>query len=256
MKIEIVTHCWRYSRVLTYQLSSLVLNRPKDCEVVFTVYFSPDDWATLRVLNFRWTHRGLQHLRTRPLSPAKLLNRAIGRNLAAKQTTADLVWFTDCDYVFGPGCLDALAAMDLPTEKKLFYPRTTQINVDHATGDAYAARAHKLAVLDIDPADFKPEHPGKAIGGIQIVPGNVAREYGYCPDEKRYQRPIDGKKFRFSSDITYREILNVGGGTPIELPNLYRIRQTNSGKVDSLTLESRLASDSQLHCKSHPEAAS
>ncbi len=245
MKIEIVTHCWRYSRVLTYQLSSLVLHPPKDCDVVATVFYSRDDLATVRVLEFfrpqfaeqyffRPQSANRRGLRAWPLPTADLLNRAIGRNAACRNTNADIVWFTDCDYVFGEGCLDALAATDLPVEKKLFYP-PTKFTVDHATGDAYAERAAEPAVLDIDPADFKPHKCGKAIGGIQIVPGSVAREYGYCPNHKRHQRHINGEEFKKNtSDKTYRQILGVGGGTRIELPNVYRIRQTDMGMVDIL----------------------
>ena len=45
MKLEIVSHCWRYSRLLTYQLSSLFLP-PPTVAVCMTVFLTNDDDPT------------------------------------------------------------------------------------------------------------------------------------------------------------------------------------------------------------------
>lgn len=244
--IEIVTHCWRYSRVLAYQLSSLVLHPPRTCRVVIHVYSCANDEPTARIPPafmklLDWLRSAIR-LRWSTMPQEELLNRAIGRNQAAKQSRADIVWFADCDYVFGEGCLDTLASLDL-SGSKLFYPRQTLVNEPQAKGDEYAAAVDPAnpRIVDIDPTDFQPTKPGRphrAIGGIQIVPGDVARQYGYCPDVGKHQRPVKGEAFkRNRSDTTFRRILQNSppGGTPIDLPNLYRIRQTQFGQVDTLT---------------------
>ena len=50
--VEIVSHCWGYSHLQEYQLSSLVLNPPLNVDIVMTVYFCREDEKTLEVLDF------------------------------------------------------------------------------------------------------------------------------------------------------------------------------------------------------------
>lgn len=109
MKFEIVSHCWRYYRLLTYQLSSLVLYPPSQMQVTMTVFAAEEDEGTNRVMDF-FQQRGLPEtltIRRWYLPAGQLMLRIIGRNLAALTTEADWIWFTDCDYVFGDGALDA-----------------------------------------------------------------------------------------------------------------------------------------------------
>jgi hypothetical protein len=52
MNVEIISHCWRYSRLLTYQLSSLVLYPPQQVRVTATVFLTEEDTPTVDVVNF------------------------------------------------------------------------------------------------------------------------------------------------------------------------------------------------------------
>jgi len=235
--IMLVTHCWRYSKVLRYQLSSLVLEPPQGCQVTARIFYCEEDRPTAELLGMYETDNSVLKIVADALDKPALLHRAIGRNIAALETQADIVWFTDADYCFGPGCLDALAALELPEDKHLFYPRRVQISINHDIGNEYTLGDPELAVVDIDPADFHTEVLRKAIGGVQIVRGDTARELGYCPDTD-YQRPVQGDKFKRNwADIEYRRILHRHYGdnftARIDLPNLYRIRQ-KFGVVDSL----------------------
>ena len=237
----LVSHCWHYSRCLVYQLSSLALFPPEKVRVVATVFYCEEDEPTVAALQFFAEQEPFASNRVvlnrcaldRPL----LLKRAIGRNWIAERTTADVVWWTDADYLFRQGALDSLADLDLEGPR-LFFPRVTYFTRDRETGDAYADRARQPAILDIDPADFIEHHPGKAIGGVQIVPGDVARAFGYCKDRWRHQNPAAADCVTFHrnwSDTAYRTILGDGKrikGTPIEMPGVYRIRQTEFGVVD------------------------
>ena len=91
-----------------------------------TVYYCPEDESTLQVLRFfgdmkvpgiTWDWRALPKER--------LFRRAIGRNLAAKSTTADWIWFTDSDIVFQAQCLDELADLLQGRDDALVYPKVT-----------------------------------------------------------------------------------------------------------------------------------
>jgi len=243
-KLEIVLHCYRYSRCLSYLLSSLEINRAPSAQIQATVFWNSDDRPTLDVLRYfnehgemgRWPkYPGDQpalYLQSHALELPRLLRRAIGRNMAALRTRADLVWFCDGDYVFGPNCLETLATMDLP-ESKLWYPREVMISKTHALGDAASLKAAAgPGIYHINPTDYMPSKH-RAIGGLQIVPGDVAREFGYCRATK-WQNPVkDGKWADTRGDKTFRNILGTKG-TPISLPHLYRIRQSVEGVVDTL----------------------
>ena len=52
LRLNIVSHCWRYSHYLTYQLSSLVIHRSSRLDLTMTVYYSPEDEPTQEVLSF------------------------------------------------------------------------------------------------------------------------------------------------------------------------------------------------------------
>jgi len=234
-KIEIVSHCWRYSRVLRYQLSSLLLYATS-ADVTMTVFYTPEDSPTVAILKTFRNH--IAGLRAWPLPRPQLLARAIGRNLAAQQTLADVVWFTDCDYLFGPGCLQTLAAADL-SGSPLWFPPLTHFTKTRQLGDNYAHWADPAligddVVLEIDPLHLTQHRLRRAIGGVQIVPGDVARKFGYCDGNQRQQRPVadDDTNFRRNhSDKHFRRSLGTGG-SKLDLPNVWRIRQSQFGRVD------------------------
>ena len=231
--IEIVTHCWRFSRVLNYQLGSLVLHSTAPADVLITVFYAPDDRPTLDVIDF---FRDMLQLRPWPLHKSQLLRRAIGRNLAAESTSAGVVWFCDADYYFGPRCLATLPAVPME-EGMIYFPRQQLISKTHELGDQYARRPTTPGIYTIDPDDFQPEKIRKAIGGLQIVTGETARRHGYCRNCRVQREVTDGSGWAMTlGDQVYRgeSALNCGRGTAIELPNLYRIRQSQQGVVDTL----------------------
>lgn len=231
MLISIVTHCWRYSRCLTYQLSSLVLHRPR-AQVLVSVCTTADDSETNRVIDYfqqrpEFGGVDLNVVRLHRSLP-EVLQRAIGRNELSK-SYADVTWFTDCDHYFGPGCLDAIPQL----EPDVFYwPQVVQRHKTHALGDEAIRGVRGAGLYEIDPGDYEPVRQ-RGIGGLQIVSGETARRHGYCPESK-WQRPLAAgvRKFSFGSDVAFRRKFR--RQVPLDLPNLYRIRQTTSGEVDSL----------------------
>lgn len=239
--ITIAVHCWRYSRLLAYQLGSLIRWPPK-CRVLIQVYCFPGDVETVAVI--RW-HQDLMsrvpnvQIYEYGLGERRLKNRSIGRNLAAQKCESRLLYFSDCDYVFGPGYLDAVSEK-VTDEMVVAYPRI-QYKCDRdakptecVVGDAYVARSEPGKLMKIDVKDFMPDRPHKAIGGIQIVPQWVAKKYGYLPDSRRHQ----GEKAHWvktTSDVSWRkhvcrseDVSQTGIG--LDLPPVYRIRHSECGR--------------------------
>ena len=233
MKLEIVSHCWRYSRLLTYQFSSLVLFPPREVEVTMTVFLTPEDRATVDVLRYfaEGDHAANVHFRAWSLARPWLVRREVGRDLAARQTQADWIWFTDCDHLFRENALDALPDRVANIDAPLVFPRLVMKSRSPQAGDAAIARAGgEPRVLDIAPEQFEPVPYHCAIGGVQIARGEVTRRLGYsgtplarARGARRWQRA--------RGDPLFRRRLGTAG-TPIDLPNVFRIRHSKCGRVD------------------------
>jgi len=186
-----------------------------------------------------------------PLTEEKLFRRAIGRNEVAKVSRADVVWFTDCDYMFGMDCLESVVdGIDNYKEETgdcdnvLFYPDWHHISDTHIQGrDMVEERRHldSLPEIGVTQLPFRMERFPRAIGGIQIVSGKTARSRGYL-DNTKWIKPVDPSggfrdtkediRFRKSLPKTYR----------LRVPNLYRIRHTTTGlnvRKDSNAQETR-----------------
>jgi len=235
VNLEIVTHCWQYPRLLTYHLSSLVLNPPRNVNVTMTVFLTAEDTSTAEVLRFfaRLEKPANVQLRAWQLPREKLVRRCIGRNLAALATEADWVWFADCDYVFGEGALDAIPQRVAGVDGSLVFPRKVLIHREHRLGDRAIERVTGgPRIVWIDPNEFAPMRQRYAIGGIQIARGEVVRRLGYHKDSAWHRRPADHWQDT-RLDAAFRRILGSPLGTPIDLPNVYRIRHSVRGQDET-----------------------
>ncbi len=225
-KIEVVTHCQSierpyYEALLTYQLSSFVLHPPTKCKLVVTVCCCPEDKATEKVLDFFFDKVNLNVIR---LTPGRLGRRAIGRNIAAKTTDADIVWFTDVDYIFYKWCLDSLASLELDKVAALFYPNKSNIHAK-AGMEAIQKVQGVPRIVDIQPHNFVARTHYKAIGGVQIVEGDFARRYGYCDKSVACQTPTpDGTFASCICDLHFRGICRMlGGQAGLDIKGIYRM---------------------------------
>ncbi|MCK5771961.1 glycosyltransferase family 2 protein [Algiphilus sp.] len=228
LHVEIVSHCWRYSRLLACQLRSLQQHPPRDVRVTMTVVHAREDAETVALLeatraiavpNVRW--------RWMALPPAELFRRAIGRNRAGRATAADWVWFTDCDVVFGPGCLDGLARALQGCDAVLVHPRE-ELGTPVLDADDLGGVHDGRALVDPVAMDCTPRRLTRATGPMQIVHGDVARARGYCADIALYQRPA-AQWCKAHEDRAFRWLL----GTPglgVAVPAVYRVRHAHKGR--------------------------
>lgn len=177
----------------------------------------------------------------------QLMRRAIGRNQLAKDTKADIVWFADCDMTFGEGTFERIVEIFNVDEgakrPALIFPRNISAT-EQWYGDQLVEFATEINGPPIVPwsdgKGFVPFSYNRAIGGVQIVPGDIAREHGYVPDSDRYQKPSDVWRRTFE-DMHYRKQLHrlygSGKGTGCQIPNIGRIRHSERGReVEGLKL--------------------
>jgi hypothetical protein len=229
LSLEIVSHCWGYAHLLAYQLSSLVLYPPARLDVTMTVFHSREDTETVALLDFfgAMPVAGL-HWNWQALDKGRLFRRAIGRNLAARATACDWVWFTDCDVVFHAGCLDGLAEALQGRRDPLVFPREEWRSELLEPSDEMLRAAATPRVVDIDVTRFAPWQRGRATGPLQITHGDVARGVGYCASLRLYQRPSRSWA-KAHEDRAFRWLLR-SQGVPIEVPGVYRIRHLSKGR--------------------------
>jgi hypothetical protein len=225
--IQVVTHCNAigfdyYASLLTYQLSSFFLYPPNHCKLKITIFYSSKDPHTSKVLDF-FVGLGNLNIETIDMPLGELGRRAIGRNIVAKKTTADIVWFTDVDYVFRE-CLDSVALTNWEPKYPLIFPSTILIHKDFDIGIDYIKRVrNKIRIEDVNPNDFIVEKIPFPIGGVQIISGSVIRKDGYCESSPKYQKSTDGIFARCRCDIEFREKY-IGRWKRTNIPNVYRLR--------------------------------
>jgi hypothetical protein len=240
LSLEIVSHCWRYEHLLAYQLSSLVLRPPTQLAVTMTVFHAAEDAGTVtllrdfgarRVPNVSWNWRVLDR--------GRLFRRGIGRNLAARATACDWVWFTDCDLLFREGCLDALATALQGRRDALVFPRVEAVSGLLGADDPVLERGRAGPMpVDIDPARFVQQTRDRATGPLQIAHGDVARACGYCEQLRVYQQPSPVWS-KCTEDRAFRWLLR-SQGVPLDLPGVYRIRHASKGRYRAHRVSGRL----------------
>ncbi len=242
LDIEIVSHCWNYAHFLAYQLSSLAKFPPGQAKVTMTVFYSTEDLRTVSLLAFfekmdvpgvTWNWQALPK--------EQLFRRAIGRNMAARASRADWIWFTDCDLMFREGCLDSLAEALQGSRATLVFPRQERVTpLLSQDNPMLAAGSLESGIRDIDPEQFILREPSRATGPLQIVHGDVARACGYCESLGIYQKPAD-YWCKAYEDRAFRWLLRTQG-VPVDIAGVYRIRHVQKGRYGNNTLMTRIRS--------------
>jgi hypothetical protein len=230
LKLEIVSHCWNYSHFLAYQLSSLVEFASDRMDVRMTVFYCPEDEKTSQLLAF-FEQQDTPNITWNwyPLPRQKLFRRGIGRNMAALQTDADWVWFTDCDLMFRDNCLDTLSDLLQGKQDALFFPeeeRTTDLLEED--NPMLKAGYGEPQILSVDTSNFTARKMSRATGPLQIAHGDVCRAVGYCRSIGLYQQPSE-TWCKAHEDRAFRWLLR-SQGVPLPIPGVYRIRHISKGR--------------------------
>ncbi|MGM0481161.1 MAG: glycosyltransferase [Pseudomonadota bacterium] len=225
--------------MLNYQLQSAVDYAPTQLKVKFTVFYSNEDKATAELLE-RYRQMSVENIEWNfiALNKGELLRRAIGRNRAAKQTTADWIWFTDCDLVFGEETFESLVEELTHQQSRLVFPqtikRTSLLEKNHELLSGGECKSDDyLKQSDVNTHTYE-----KAVGAMQIVHGPTAQQYGYCEQLKCYQQPKE-RWVKTYEDRAYRWILGTHG-KPVNVKNIGIIRHVEKGRYTSGSVFSKL----------------
>lgn len=234
--IELVVHLWNppgtrfYTELARWQWES-IRKHHGGTRINYVLFFSAKD-ATA------WSHTCEIAGQSFPInvtvqlieqSREKLFRRAIGRHNRTQQTRQDVLFFTDCDYVFGEGCLPFIS-QNVHRDSSLCMPANYWFANDHATGDYMLARNCDIESPVPDQKDFHWKRQSIAIGGMQIIGADTAKRIGYLGDTK-WCKPVDPEKgfVCFRDDCNWRRV-NRLKAKRLEIPNLYRIRHSLSGR--------------------------
>lgn len=240
LHIELVSHCWNYSHMLVYQLSSLVLFPPTRARITMTVYYAESDQRTRQLLEFIGGHQvpGVTW-NWRTLPEPRLFRRAIGRNEAALATQADWIWFTDCDLMFRDSCLDSLVKQLQGRTDALVYPRIERCTSLLTNDDPMLRQGEEgWQLMDVDTSQFEEAVKSRATGPLQITHGDVARACGYCQALSYYQKPSQ-TWCKAYEDRAFRWLLR-SQGVPLDVPGVYRIRHVFKGRYTGSTINTRV----------------
>ena len=240
-KLEIVSHCWGYSNMLTYQLSSFVNYPPTKCALTVTVFYAKEDIKSQAVLDF-FSQKNVDNVtwNFQALSKGKLFRRGIGRNLAARNTNADWLWFTDCDIIFHENCLDSLAEQLQGKKESLYYPKQERTTEMLAQDDPMLRQDCEPQLVDIEADGFSLHSRDKAKGAFQIVHGDVARAIGYCEKLKIFQTEDD--RWRKTYEDTAFKWLISSEGIPLDIDGVFQIRHVQKGRYTKDSNLSRVRS--------------
>ena len=197
-----------------------------------TVFYCKEDERTRSLLEF---FGGMQiknvHWNWQALPRPQLFRRGIGRNIAARETQADWIWFTDADIIFHENCLDTLADLLQGRGDGLVHPRIGLGTSLLAEDDEILEKGREGPnLLDMPLDQFHPyggPRP-KAKGPHQITHGDIARACGYCDAIAYYQTPA-ARWMKTYEDRAFRWLIGTHG-TPLEIPNVCQIRHIVKGR--------------------------
>ena len=230
LNLEVVSHCWGYSHMLAYQLSSLVNYPPTKASVTMTVFYCPEDEDTKNILDFFATH-DVPNVRWnwQALPRELLFRRGIGRNKAALNTKADWVWFSDCDIMFNENCIDSLVDSLQGRNDVLVFPKQEKTTPMLAEDHPLLQKGAKPHIIKLDENDsFEYYSRSKATGEFQITHGDVARAAGYCANLSVYQTPSDSW-CKCVEDRAFRWLVGTHG-IAIDIENVFQIRHLTKGR--------------------------
>jgi len=238
LQLQIVSHCWQYSHMLNFQLSSLVNYPPSKLELTYTLYHAAEDTALIKMIA-RYDAINIPNVSWDWVEVPKeqLFRRAIGRNRTALNSKADWLWFSDCDLIFHKDCLDSLAQAIEGKQLRMVYPAQEGITELLESSHLMLNQSNETTI-DIDTLLFQANAIHKAKGAFQIVHGDVARKCGYCANIKLYQQPTQHWSKTYE-DSMFRRLIN-SEGTAIDVKGLYRIRHIEKGRYVKGTQFSRV----------------
>lgn len=232
IKLEICIHCHNYQHRLCWMLSSILQQKGDIPELIVSISYLPKsgDPNTEEVISF-FKDQGLKIIPLE-LEEGQQQNRAIPRNIRAKQTMADWILFADCDMVYDELFFEDIKKQ-LQTDK--YKNETRVIGADrHSLNIAFCIKYFEEDVKDYpceieNVSSLVSNWPvrwvhGKRIaaGNFQLANVNAIREKGgiYSGRQRDFWR-------RTKSDRQFR--VHMGGRVSMDVKPQYHLNHDRGG---------------------------
>ena len=176
MKLEICIHCHNYQHRLCWMLSSILQQKGDvpDIEVSLSYLPGTGNPTTEEVIRL-FREKGMK-ITTVELQEGQEKNRAIPRNIRAKETEADWILFADCDHVYDAHFFEDIKAQ---LESDQYKNETKVIGADRHSLDIPFCRNYfekedqrKYPCEIENVAEIVSKWPVQWVHGKNIAPGN------------------------------------------------------------------------------------
>jgi len=233
MELEICIHCVAYQRRLCWMLSSILQQKGDLPNITINLSYAKNEGnpKTIDVIDY-FTKKGLKIIPLE-LTEEQGKNRAIPRNIQAKNAHTDWMLFADCDHVYDPYFFDDIYKQ-LLTDK--FKNETKVIGSDRYSLDIpfcidyfdKDARTYPCEIPDV--ANLVSTWPVMRVNGKRIAAGNFQLASVKAIKQNPYGgiysgRQRDGGR-SFKSDIQFRKIM--GGRVAMDVKPQYHLNHSRT----------------------------
>jgi hypothetical protein len=232
MLLEINILCFGYQHRLTWMLSSLLQQKGEKPDIVISIAYPPDNGnpTTEKVIEF-FRNKGL-NIVDLVITKEQATNRAISRNIRAKNTNAEWLLFADCDLVYDQFFFEDLKKK---LESDQFKNETKVIGADrHSLDDKFCIKyfeedktEYPCEILNV--ASITEKWPIKwvkgketAAGYHQLINVKAMREkcgFYSCRENDYLRNTKSDRRFR----------IHMGGRVPMDTLKIFHLNHDRNG---------------------------
>lgn len=232
MKIEICIHCHNYQHRMCWMLSSIMQQTGDIPELVTSISYLPNHGSPTTESCIDFFKKEGMNIISLPVNQGEESNRAIARNLRAKNSKADWLLYADADMVYSQNFFEELKK-NLETdrwknEKKVIGADRHSLQIQHCV-DYFMSdtRAYPCVIPDV--AKEVATWPVWYVKGKGIAPGYFQLASLQAIKEKGgiYSK-INIDKWRMcKTDRVFRS--HMGGKVGMDLPPQYHLNHDREG---------------------------
>ena len=231
MTIEIMISCFLYQHRMCWMLSSILQQKGDIPDIVTSISYLPNNGnpTTEQCIDF-FKKEGLNIISVR-VNQGEESNRAIARNIRAKNSKADWIIFADADMVYSTNLFEELKKKleteQWKNEKRVIgadrHSLEIQYCVDYFNNDT---RAYPCVIPNV--AEEVSKWPVWYVKGKRIAPGYFQLASLQAIKEKGgIYSPINIDRWRMcKTDRVFRS--HMGGKVGMDLPPMYHLNHCRS----------------------------
>lgn len=232
MNLELNIHCYHYEHRLCHMLSSILQQKGDIPEIVVSISYLPNSGnpTTESCIDF-FKNKGLKIISV-PVNQGEESNRAIARNLRAKNSKAEWMLYADSDMAYSVNFFEELKKKletdRYKNEKKVIGADRHSLDIEFCTNYFNNDTAAYPCVID-NVADIVSKWPVWYVRGKRIAPGYFQLASLQAIKEKGgIYSPINIDKWRnCRTDRVFRS--HMGGHVGIDLPPQYHLNHSRTG---------------------------